>query len=168
MHGGASPQVKRKAQERLALEVARAEVATLGLPVDIDPTQALIDEICRTAGHVAWLAEVVASLDRDQVTRGVAKITDRAGERTTEVRSEVNIWVRLYQEERAHLARVAKAAIDAGVAERHVQIVERQAVMLAEVVRRILVDLGHNPDDAKVRERVRLRLVEGGAVPGAP
>jgi hypothetical protein len=70
--------------------------------------------------------------------------------------------VRLYQEERDRLVRVAKAAIDAGVAERQVRITEEQARQLARVVSAIVIDLGHDLADDRVREVVRLRLLEGG------
>jgi TPP-dependent pyruvate/acetoin dehydrogenase alpha subunit len=63
---------------------------------------------------------------------------------------------------RSGSARVAKAAIDAGVAEHQVQLAEEQAQQLAKVVTSILTDLGHDPADDEVRKVVRLRLLEGG------
>ena len=74
-HGGSSPQAKKAAERRVAEEKARVElergVRTLGLPVDIDPGKALLDEIHWTAGHVQWLREKVQELDTvDTLTRG--------------------------------------------------------------------------------------------------
>lgn len=40
---------------------------TYGVPVDIDPEDALREEIHRTVGHVRWLAEKVAGLGDDEV-----------------------------------------------------------------------------------------------------
>lgn len=40
---------------------------TYGVPVEIDPEDALREEIHRTVGHVRWLAEKVASLGDDQI-----------------------------------------------------------------------------------------------------
>jgi hypothetical protein len=74
----------------------------------------------------------------------------------------LNLWVKLYQEERDRLVRVAKAAIDAGVEERQVRLAEGQAQQLAQVIRAILTDLGHDLGDQRVRQVVRLRLIEGG------
>jgi hypothetical protein len=46
-------------------------VRTLGLPIDIDPGKALLDEIHWTAGHVAWLRDKVQELETvDRLTRG--------------------------------------------------------------------------------------------------
>jgi hypothetical protein len=58
--------------------------------------------------------------------------------------------------------RVAKLAIDAGVAEQQVRLAEEQAKQLAAVIRAILTDLGHDLEDERVRDVVRLRLIEGG------
>ncbi|WP_024817085.1 hypothetical protein [Arthrobacter sp. 31Y] len=74
-HGGNSPQAKKAAERRVAEEQAKAElergVRTLGLPIDIDPGKALLDEIHWTAGHVAWLREKVQELDAVKtLTRG--------------------------------------------------------------------------------------------------
>lgn len=74
----------------------------------------------------------------------------------------MNVWVRLYQEERDRLVPVAKATIDAGVEERHVRLAEGQAQQLAQMIRAILTDLGHDLGDANVRKVVRFRLIEGG------
>jgi hypothetical protein len=74
-HGGKAPQVQKKAAERLAEQEARETmtkaVRTLGLPMDIDPGKALLDEIHWTAGHVAWLREKVQELETfDKLTKG--------------------------------------------------------------------------------------------------
>ena len=74
-HGGGSPQARRAAEKRLAEAQAQKElergVRTLGLPIDIDPGKALLDEIHWTAGHVAWLREKVQELDEvGTLTRG--------------------------------------------------------------------------------------------------
>lgn len=74
-HGGASPQARKKAAERVAEQKAKTimtnAVRTLGLPIDIDPGKALLDEIHWTAGHVAWLREKVQELETfDKLTRG--------------------------------------------------------------------------------------------------
>lgn len=41
-HGGRAPQVRKAAQERIEREEVARDMVTLGLPVDIDPTEALL------------------------------------------------------------------------------------------------------------------------------
>lgn len=66
-HGGSSPQAKRAAAKRLELERAQREaeraVKTLGLARDTTPTEALLDEVKWTAGHVEWLRQKVQELE---------------------------------------------------------------------------------------------------------
>lgn len=57
-------------------------------------------------------------------------------------------WLYLYREERSHLARVAKMAIDAGVAQRLVSIAEDQGRILASAIRAVLGALGLSPEQA--------------------
>lgn len=82
-----------------------------GLPRGVDPHVALLEEVNRAAGHVAWLGEVVAQLEKNQVVHGITRTVQLPdGTRTVEARAAINVWVKLYQEERDRLVRVAKAA----------------------------------------------------------
>jgi hypothetical protein len=74
-HGGKAPQVQAAAARRVAEAAAQEQmvkaVRTLGLPIDIDPGKALLDEIHWTAGHVAWLRDKVQELSTVKtLTRG--------------------------------------------------------------------------------------------------
>ncbi len=51
------------------------------------------------------------------------------------------MWVELYQAERSHLVRVAKACVDAGVAERQVRLAEEKGRQLASVLQNVLADV---------------------------
>lgn len=109
---------------------------------DIGPHKALLEEVHRTAGHVAWLGRIVGELDGDEVEQGTG-------------------WMDLYRDERAHLLRVCESAIRAGVHEHHVHMQEQIAQEMAERMHRVLVELGVDPDDEHVRAVVRARLIEG-------
>lgn len=140
MHGGAADQVQRRAVRRAAEETARRAVDTYGLPRDIDPATALLEEVHRTAGHVTWLAGKVADLEGGDLVWGITESTDKAATAfpgTDEKRTaRPSVWLDLYQRERAHLVRVSKTALDAGISERLVRLAEQQGAMLAEVIRR--------------------------------
>jgi hypothetical protein len=126
-HGGRAPQVKAAAKRRQAEEKAAKAVVTYGLPREISPDAALLEEVWRTAGHVQWLGELVQLADASQLTqRGEQGIVT------------ASVWVDLYQRERAHLVAVSKAAIAAGIAERQVRVAEQQGALLAGAVNRIL------------------------------
>lgn len=141
-HGGAAPQVKAAAEARVGLASAQRAVATLGLSREIEPHQALVEELWRAAGLVEWVSRIVAGLDAE---------------------AEISAWFNLYQAERDRMVRAARAAINAGVAEREIALAEEQGRIIAQVLERSLVDLGLNVADQRTREVVRLRLAEAGA-----
>jgi hypothetical protein len=145
LHGGNSP-THKKGVER---ERARAAVVTYGLPKDVDPTTALLEEVQRTAGHVAWLAVKVQGLSEDELVWGVTKETTnwernpdtegvQSADSVVERRAEVNAWVKLYQTERAHLARVSAAAIQAGVSERIVNVFRQVGQTYIQLIDRVM------------------------------
>ena len=140
MHGGAAPQVRATSERRTRQAAAERSVATYGLPRDIDPAAALLEEVHRTAGHVAWLAGKVAELDDEALVWGTAEIAEKGATEfpgtDTKESARPSVWLDLYHRERAHFVKVSKAALDAGVSERLVQLAEQQGTMLAEVMRR--------------------------------
>jgi hypothetical protein len=132
----------KRAKDVIAEAMAEKAVATYGLPRDISPTDALLEEVRFTAGHVAWLRERVSQLAPDALTWGTREVVDKQateyqGTDTTEA-AAVNVWLELYYRERKHLVDVCKAAISVGIEERYVRLAEAQGAVVAEVIRRIL------------------------------
>jgi hypothetical protein len=118
----------KKAKENMLQESER----TFGRPIFIDPHTALLQEVQRTAGHIFWLGEKIAQIGEINETEALQQWT-LAG-------IKPSFWVETYQEERRHLVRVSKAAIDAGVAERQVAVAEEQGKLIAMAIRAILWD----------------------------
>ncbi|MGA3562643.1 hypothetical protein [Melissospora conviva] len=164
LHGGSTRTHVTAGRKALAEKA----VAAFGLPREIDPRDALLEEVYRTAGAVDWLHQQVQALQAAEVVWGVTEeVTKDAGEFPgvdTTRSAEVNVWVRLYAQERAHLVRVAKEAIGAGLEERRVKLAEQQGAMLAGVIKAILGDLELTPEQqARVPTVVprHLRVVAG-------
>lgn len=165
LHGGKT----RNHGTAAKLEMAKRAVATYGLAREVAPDVALLEEVHRTAGHVAWLGEVVAGLERDDVTWGMSEEVRKdsgeyPGTDTTE-KAAVNVWVLLYQAERKHLTEVCKAALAAGIAERQVRLAEQQGEILAGVIGRVLDALELSPRQRELVPTVvprELRVVAGG------
>lgn len=159
-HGaGRNTPAGKKARERLENQAAQAAVAAYGLPREVDPHTALLEELWHTAGHVAWLRDRVQGLDEDGMYGPVG------GGEHAEPRQEPHVWIRLYQEERKHLASVARDCIKAGIEERRVKLAEQQAQLIVQYTRALLADLGIDPgtEQARVAMRKHLTLVAGSA-----
>jgi hypothetical protein len=122
-HGGKAPQNLNAAEQRLLHRRAVLEAETLGLPREVDPHTALLEELHRTAGAVQWLGAVVADLKREHVGGDVGP---------------AQVWVRLLGDERDRLVKVAKTCVDVGIEERRVRLAESAGAQLAAVVRAVL------------------------------
>lgn len=170
-HGGNTPNGVAHARHEQARAIAQQAVVTLGLARDIDPAQALLEEIARTAGLIDWLRLQIERVAGDRPenlvagTRMVKQVSGPLGDvRTTEVGPGLNEWVKLYQSERRHLVRVCATALQAGVEERRVRLAEQHGSLVAVVIRGILGDLNLTPDQlARVGEIVprHLRAIDG-------
>lgn len=144
-HGGSSPQAKAAAARRAEQAQAAELVVTLGLPRDVSPQDALLEEVHRTAGAVAWLQEKVREVEPDALGWGMTEFKDKTGGddwgKTSTFKATPSIWYELYTRERKHLVEVCAAALKAGVEERRVRLAESQGELLAQVIRNILTDL---------------------------
>ncbi len=121
-HGGSTPNHMVHA----VTEAVTARSAAYGEPVAVDPMTALVAEVHRTAGHIAWLG---GELQRHP---------DPAA-------FEARVLLKHYQQEREHLVRVSKAAIDSGVAEREVRLAEDQGRLLTEIIYAVIRSLALTP-----------------------
>jgi len=143
--GGGAKQARAAGRRRTAAAAAEKIVATYGIKADTNPVEALLDEVQWTAGHVAWLREQVQNIEAEALTWGKVEEVDKhatefAGTDITHA-AKVNVWLDLYQRERAHLVAVCKTAIGAGIAERQVRLAEAHGAIIVEVIRGILDDL---------------------------
>lgn len=137
-------------------------VNTFGLPREIGPAEALLEEVHRTAGIVAWLDAKVQTLEEKEMIFGVTEkhIKEATEFSGTDVKMQAapNVWVELHHKERKHMVAVCKAALDAGVAERQVKLAETQGQQLVTVISEMLTRLGHDLADPKVLDVLRAVL----------
>lgn len=130
-HGGSTSSHRTHA----IVQQAKAKAARIAEPFDMEPVEALIWMVNLSAGQVRYLAEELSTLDAAR-TNGESLIVQR-----------------LFNEERDRLARISKAALDAGVQERAIIVAERTGAAIADVLRAVFFD----PDlrlTAKQRERL--------------
>lgn len=167
-HGGNSPSG--------TIAGARQMAIALGAELDLEPHEALLLTVRRAAMWERICASKVAALTDDQliVTHVRERVWAGNGENGTGggtetitglTRAELHIWLRAHQQAIRDLASIAKTALDAGVEERRVRVVESLGGQLADLIGGILADL--KLDEAQkviASESVRrhLTLIEGG------
>lgn len=144
LHGGSTPNHQKKA----ALDTAKI----MGEEMDVDPLDALLWCVRIAAGEIAYCSAQIAALDKPTESTMFGK--------------KLDMWIEVRQVAVAQLAKYSKMALDAGVAERQVQLAERYGEMLAELIGGILGELKlTKAQKEKAPEIVgrHLRLIEGGA-----
>lgn len=151
-HGGCTPNGIKAAEK----EAAGEALAIYGLPRAVDPHSALLEELHRTAGHVAYLAQLIRDLDGDNGLKQFQTSENGTIERAS-------VWIDLYHEERKHFASVAKTCISVGIEERYVKLAEEQADLMAQFARGLLAELGIDvtPEVEKVVKR-QFTVIAGG------
>jgi len=106
--------------------------------VQITPEAAILAEVHRTAGHVAWLEQQIRAVAPEDLIWGTTKIKEGGDDRGTTQEAVPHVLLKLYQQERAHLAKVCADAIRCGIEERQVKLAESQGVLVARALRAIL------------------------------
>jgi hypothetical protein len=173
-HGGSAVQVKDAAERRLLERQALIAAEAFGLPREVDPHSALLEELHRCAGAVQWLGAIVADLQRDEIGWGKVKEThgtqlEKGTDNGTTKAAQVNVFVRLWQEERDRLAKVAKTCVDVGIEERRVRLAESAGQQLAAVIRAVLDRLELSDGQRSLAVQVvpdELRRLAGDVVAG--
>lgn len=155
LHGGSTSTGRKAAKRKQAVQA----VAMYGLPRAVDPHDALLEELHRTAGHVAWLGTLIAEGERADLKQYApgGSTTNDDGDTSLVLWEKPSIWLELYHRERRHFADVAKTCIGVGIEERRVRVAEQQGALLAQVIRGILSDLGV-ADRPEVPDVVRRHL----------
>jgi hypothetical protein len=157
---------ERRRQE----EHARQAAARWALPIAIGPGEALLQEVHRTAGMVAWLevkVEEIAGRDATMLIYGqVSEKTVTSDEHgmvtTVEERAALHGWLKLLQAERRHLREVCRDALGAGIEERRVQLAETHATAIVTVLKGVFAELDLTPAQTALLSSVvprHLRLV---------
>lgn len=148
MHGGRAKQNLEAGARRVAEDKARTLVETYGRRIETTATEALLDEVQWTAGHVAWLRERVQEIEagaepgsENALVWGKTKEKSGGQDWGQTEEAAPNIWLKLYQQERTHLVKVCSEAIRAGIEERRIKLAEHQGELVAQAIRAILDDL---------------------------
>lgn len=160
LHGGSTPAAIALSERRKRERAAQAALESFGVPVTVNPHEALLQELHRTAGAVAWLGAIVADLDKNDITWGqIEESSIGTGQwpgTDSRYGADVNVWVKLWQAERTQLVRVSKECISAGIEERRVALAEAAGEQIAGALRAILDALGLTPEQ---------RIIAGQVVP---
>lgn len=138
-HGGRSPRAKAKSErakqeEKVAKQLQR--IQGLGQRREgLSPTQLMQEVVERSGADLEYVADQVSS--------------------------DPEVWANAYAEILDRAAKVAKAGVDAGLAERQTAVQEAQAARIGEALTLALADLGLTADVQRAaRQQLAVRLRE--------
>jgi hypothetical protein len=139
---------------------------------------------------VAWLRGIVQAIDPAALTWGLSKrqsegvaaldvvddgngginldVIPSVGTETTEA-AAVNIWLKLYLEERRHLVDVAATAVRIGIEERKVRVEEEKGALLVVGLQWLFAELGLTTRKLELANQLAittLRALAAGQPPG--
>ncbi len=140
VHGGATRSHVIAAERKIARHTANI----YGIPRHIDPATGLIEEYWRTAGIVAALDAKVASLKEQEIVWGEVEITEgelgtnsdgepKAG-RVVKSRAGLNVWVKLFNEERDRYTGLGERITRLGLEARRDEYIRAQVEVFAGVL----------------------------------
>ena len=116
------------------VQEAKRGMVDFGQPLEIEPAEALLGVLHISAGHLNWIRDELAA----------------TADTTT---FDAQVLLRMWDDERDRIARISKAALDVGVAEKQIRLAERYGEQLASVLRAIFYD-----DDLGLTDTQRARL----------
>jgi len=129
LHGGNTQTHKKhavKESARKESDKAHAMLAArFGELVPVEPTEALLTILHLSFGHLCWLRSELAHMPSKTTFEG-------------------QVFLRMYDDERDRVARISKAALDAGVQERAIKLAERWGEMLGDLLAGIFHELALN------------------------
>src|SRR5262249_12116165 len=116
-HGGAVTNTRNAALARVIEAEAAKRVGKFGGRVDVSPQQALLDEVSRSAHTIRFYESQIEALGVDVTPGGLVwghvqkkETNGPEGYRSVSVEeARINVWLKLWNEERDRLVRVSKA-----------------------------------------------------------
>lgn len=185
-HGGSSPLARRSAADKMAEARAERALAQFGFPVsEVDAETVLLDLVAEAAGNVRWLGEQVNALANGTPNEGTGQSMWRTlatgyskGSALFGPRIEVDKFgtehvvgederamVKLYGQWSDRLAKYAKAALDAGIEKRRVEMAEQQGETIVIVINNVLINMGLTDEQVATARRLvaqEFRQLEAG------
>lgn len=155
LHGGASPQARRKQAERVLENQVKHAIEGM----DIKPVENPLTALSQLAGEIiAW---------KDLMAAHVAKLRDDlryAGEHAEQIRGEVLLYERSMDRAVAVLAKIAQLKID----ERLAAISEAQVRQMSRILEGALDALGLSYDEKRKAFAEMSRLARKASMAGLP
>lgn len=174
MHGGSTPTHVVAAQ----LANARETAQLFAVPREVHPIDGLLEEYYRTAGLVDSYEAMCAGLLPAEVVEGVISVEEtEAGasdggeesltppERKVKRGASVNVWVKLYNEERERFSKLGEALLRLDLDSRKIELAQSHVAAMVAVL--LSPDLALSDDQRRAAARILRTMDQKTAIEGS-
>lgn len=159
-HGVTTAATRKRMVEELRVT---ARFGNFPIPDDMSPVDVLVDELKRSAGFCFWIESKMAEWDDELVMLQTENIDDKGSMQIAT--NNKALWMDIWQRERAHLAKVAKMCLDAGVDQRRVELAEKQASVMFMLINEAFDMLKLSPEQKAAVPQIMPALIRQLALP---
>lgn len=174
LHGGSTPTHATGAAKLLARETAQL----FAVPREIHPIDGLMEEYWRTAGLVDAYEAMCAGLLPAEVVEGVISVEEtEAGasdggeesltppERKVRRGAAINVWVKLFNEERDRFSKLGEALLRLDLDSRKVELAQSHVAAMVTVL--LSPDLALSDDQRRAAARLLRGMDQRAAIEGS-
>jgi hypothetical protein len=124
----------------------------------LDPAEMLLRLMAQSATRAVWLADLIrVMVEREGIG---ALISEKTGPQGNPMGEEVRALVRMEAEERKKASELALKAVAAGIAQRQVELAQREAQIMISGMMAFAKAMGFDPSDMAVREKISASLIQ--------
>lgn len=174
LHGGSM----RPSRVAAAVEQAREVAQLFAVPREVHPIDGLLEEYYRTAGLVDSYEAMCAGLLPAEVVEGVISVEEtEAGasdggeesltppERKVKRGASINVWVKLYNEERERFSKLGEALLRLDLDSRKVELAQSHVAAMVAVL--LSPDLALSDDQRRAAARILRTMDQKTAIEGS-
>jgi hypothetical protein len=175
LHGGATPTHQAAANIAMARDTAQL----FAVPREVHPIEGMLEEYYRTAGMVDSYEAMCAGLLPAEVVEGVISVEETEGEPASDGGEEslspgqrkvkrgasVNVWVKLYNEERERFAKLGEALLRLDLDSRKVELAQSHVAAIVAIL--LSPDLALSDDQRRAAARIMRGMDSRAAIEGS-
>lgn len=144
-HGGSARQTKELSKKKQREAAIQKAATRLGVPVDTDPKDGILQLISQKAGEIQWYKMQIDALQNDDdlvwsKARHTAGINSQGEIDEVVYEANVNQWLKLKNEAEKDLARYAEIALKYDIDERKIELARESVSQVEAIIRFILMD----------------------------
>jgi hypothetical protein len=124
----------------------------------LDPSEMLLRLMAQSYTKSVWLNDLIRIMvEREGID---ALVSEKTGKDGNPMGEEIRALVRMEQGERKQAGELALKAVAAGIAQRQVELAQREAQIMISCMTLFVKSMGLDPSDMEIRQRISNALLQ--------